>query len=136
MIAAFHLSLALLAAQPAPEPDWNCDDPTAQVEMNACAVIDFERADAELNRIWPGLIAGARAADAELDRAHDRRPGFEQVLREAQRAWIAFRDAHCSWDAYGGARGGSMEPMLYEGCRATLTRERLRQLVGDGEPAQ
>ena len=124
------LIAAALLAQQAPEPDWNCDDPQNQMEMNACAGEDFTRADAELNRLWPGLIAGARERDRELDRQYDQRPGHEATLREAQRAWLAFRDAHCTWQGYEEARGGSMESMVYNGCRATLTRERISQLTG------
>lgn len=123
------LSLALLAAQPGAAPEWNCADPRAQNEMNACAAIDFERADAALNAAWRGLIAGAREADREIDRRHDRRPTGEAKLREAQRAWLVFRDSHCTYEAYE-SRGGSMEPMLYHGCRAALTRARIRQLTG------
>ncbi len=121
MISLILASL-LLAAQ---EPD--CSDPQNQAEMNECAAIDFERADAELNRIWPRLLAGAREADADINREFDDRPTGEKVLREAQRAWITFRDQHCAYEGYE-ARGGSMESLLYHGCRARLTQERIKQL--------
>jgi uncharacterized protein YecT (DUF1311 family) len=124
------VAFALLAAQ-GPAPD--CRDPQTQMEMNACAALDFGQADRELNALWPRAIAAARAADSGIDRRYDRRPTSEAKLREAQRAWIAFRDAHCTWQAYGEARGGSMEPMSYDGCRAILTRERIRQLDDGGE---
>jgi uncharacterized protein YecT (DUF1311 family) len=123
------VALALLATQPADEPQWNCADPQAQSEMNACAAIDFERADAELNAEYRRAIAHARASDREESGRleGDARPGEEATLREAQRAWVAFRDAHCRLEGYE-ARGGSMEPMLYDGCRAGLTRARIAQL--------
>lgn len=124
------IASALLAQQAA---EWNCDDPQYQQEMNACASIDFEQADRQLNALWPEAIAGARAADAEIDRQYDTRPGYEVTLREAQRAWVIFRDAHCTWQGYGEARGGSMEPMVYDGCRAELTRARIRELGGIAE---
>ena len=127
MIAALHAGLALLAAQPSPSQEWHCDNPQAQMEMNACAAIDFERADAELNAEYRRAIAWARDADREARAPGDDRPGDQATLREAQRAWVAFRDAQCRLEGYE-ARGGSMEPMLYEGCRARLTRERVRQL--------
>ena len=41
----------------------------------------------------------------------DDRPGDEATLREAQRAWVAFRDAHCRLEGYE-ARGGTMEPLV------------------------
>ena len=119
--------MALLAAQQAPDQEWHCDNPQAQMEMNACAAIDFERADAELNAEYRRAIAWARDDDREERVAGDDRPGDEATLREAQRAWVAFRDAHCRLEGYG-ERGGSMEPMVYETCRARLTRERTAQL--------
>jgi uncharacterized protein YecT (DUF1311 family) len=126
-----QLAFALLAAQ---EPQWNCADPQAQQEMNACAQIDFERADAELNAEYRAAIAHARDADrtdAAARLPSDDRPGDEATLREAQRAWVAFRDAHCRLQGYE-ARGGSMEMMLYDGCRAAFTRARTAQLRAPG----
>lgn len=120
------LALVLLAAQ---GPRWNCADPQSQSEMNACAAIDFERADAELNAEYRRAVAHARASDREESARleGDDRPGDEATLREAQRAWVGFRDAHCRLQGYE-ARGGSMESMLYDGCRAELTRARTAQL--------
>jgi uncharacterized protein YecT (DUF1311 family) len=128
MIATLHIALAVLAVQAPSAQD--CRDPQNQSDMNICAAIAFERADAELNAEYRGAIAHARAADREAAgylTEGDDRPGDEASLREAQRAWVAFRDAHCRLQGYE-ARGGSMEPMLYDGCRATLTRERIAQL--------
>ena len=126
MIAA--LALALLAAgQPA--DTLNCDDTRSQAEMNACAARDFETADRELNLVWRESIANARDLDREMDANADGRASYEATLRDAQRAWLAFRDAQCAWEGYE-ARGGSMESMLYEMCRANLTRERSAQLRG------
>ena len=134
MISTIVPALTALAAV---QPSWqehHCADPQNQAQMNACAAIDFEAADAELNAVWREAVEGARAADAELDREFDQRPTTEEKLREAQRAWIVFRDAHCTVEGYDEARGGSMEPMVYDGCRARLTRERTAQLRGRVEP--
>jgi uncharacterized protein YecT (DUF1311 family) len=122
------LALALLAAAQDPSREFHCDDPQNQQEMNTCARIEFERADGELNALWRDVIAGAREADRELDRGFDDRPGSEEVLRQAQRAWITYRDAHCTWQGYEEARGGTMEPLVYNSCRASVTRERIAQL--------
>jgi uncharacterized protein YecT (DUF1311 family) len=119
----FPLALALLAA----DQQWHCDNPQAQMEMNACAAIEFERADAELNAEYRRAIVWARDDDREERVAGDDRPGDEATLREAQRAWLAFRDAQCRLEGYA-ERGGSMEPMVYEQCRARLTRQRTAQL--------
>ena len=139
------LTLALLLS--AQDPQWNCADPQVQQEMNYCAGQDFEHADAELNTVYRTAIQNAQAADREFARmeadAHapnNDDPGEEASLREAQRAWVTFRDARCRGESFE-ARGGSMQPMLYDGCRATLTRARTAELrgpdcPGDAEQAQ
>ena len=112
------------------EPD--CTDPTTQMDMTACAVIDYNKADTVLNEVWAEAIAEAKNFDI-LDTIDDGRPGYEETLRSAQRAWIAFRDASCNYEGYF-ARGGTMEPMLVNQCLARLTGERtkqLRQLIQD-----
>jgi uncharacterized protein YecT (DUF1311 family) len=138
------LTLALLLS--AQDPQWNCANPQAQQEMNYCAAQDAERADAELNSVYRTAITDAQAADREYARAmggatgRDAGPGEEATLREAQRAWVSFRDANCRLESFE-ARGGSMQPMLDGGCRATMTRARTAELrgpecPGDGEQAQ
>ena len=128
MISTLLLALAVQDSLDDRAREYHCSEPQAQVEMNLCAEVDFERADAELNRVYREAIAAARQADREIDRASDQRPTSEAVLREAQRAWVTFRDAQCTYEGYGEARGGSMEPMVASGCSARLTRERIAQL--------
>jgi uncharacterized protein YecT (DUF1311 family) len=135
MISTLLLALALQSSLEARAREANCNDPQAQIEMNMCAGIDFERADAELNRAYREAIAGARQADREIDRTYDQHPSNETILREAQRAWVTFRDAQCTWEANGEARGGSMEPMVHGQCLARMTRERIAQLNGSEDPA-
>ena len=126
MIASLLAAALVAGAQPA-QDRRNCEDPPNQAEMNLCASTEFERADDELNALWPRVIDEVRRADIELGPVADGRVSGEAKLREAQRAWITFRDAHCTMVGYE-ARGGSMEPMLYNGCRAQVTRDRVAQL--------
>jgi uncharacterized protein YecT (DUF1311 family) len=129
----------LLSAQ---DPQLNCRDPQAQQEMNMCAAQDAERADAELNAVYRTAIAAAQAADrdyAGVSGGQGNGPGEEATLREAERAWVSFRDATCRLESFE-ARGGSMQPMIDGGCRATMTRARAAELrgpecPGDGEQA-
>ena len=116
-------ALLLLAA----EPQWNCKDPQAQQEMNMCAHIDFQRADAEMNAQWRSVVAAEREADKSIDRSYDQQPKHYDTLLAAQRAWLTFRDQTCLLESFE-ARGGSMQPMLDSGCKARLTRERTKQL--------
>ena len=130
MIWSLIVAFALAAPQQTRAEEYHCATPEtqSQLEMNMCAELDFERADAALNAAWREAIAAARAADREIDRQSDRRPTEEAKMREAQRAWLLFRDAQCTVEGYAESRGGSMEPMVYSGCRARLTRERTAQL--------
>ena len=128
--------LAMLAA--AQGADWiDCAHAMAQLDMNQCAFRDFERADAELNRLWRDVISGAGASDRSGE--NGRREGDDRTevatLREAQRAWVTFRDAHCTWESFA-ERGGSLEPMVYEECRTRLTRERIAQLDPPADAGQ
>lgn len=114
--------LSLLAS--AQEPSLDCRDPQTQQDMNQCAARDFELADRALNEVWPQVLAYVRGQDEGVD---DGRASSESRLLAAQRAWIVFRDAHCTVDSYA-MRGGSAEPLLYEGCRARITEARTAQL--------
>jgi uncharacterized protein YecT (DUF1311 family) len=105
----------------------DCSDPQSQSSMNQCAALDFQRADKALNVAWRDMVAYVRANNKDYGPDWDKRPSGEARLREAQRAWITFRDAHCAVHGYE-ARGGSMEPLLYESCRAEVTQQRTEQL--------
>jgi uncharacterized protein YecT (DUF1311 family) len=107
----------LFAAQ---EPD--CSDPQTQAAMNECAARDAQEADAELNFIYPKVLAHYQ----QMDRDSESTEGAKR-LRAAQRAWIAFRDAECAVAGYE-ALGGSMESMLVSGCIAELTKKRAAEL--------
>jgi uncharacterized protein YecT (DUF1311 family) len=104
----------------------DCANAMTQSDMNRCATADLAKADAALNRQWKLTLAGMREADRQPHK--DGRPGYADQLLKAQRAWLAYRDAHCVSDGYV-MRGGSAEPMLQAGCRARLTEERTKQLA-------
>lgn len=127
------IPLAFLLAATQPISPQECADALSQMEMTACASQDYERADAELNRLWRRIIAEAEANDRSPDSGRTAEDDRSEaaILRAAQRAWIAFRDAQCEYEGLG-ERGGSMEPMIVNQCLARLTRERIAQLEGDG----
>jgi len=129
LAAAFLLSVVVTAPVRG-QSNPNCSDPQTQTEMNICAGLDYEAADAELNRVYRVAIAQMKDMDANLP---PELKGAEKTLRKAQRAWIPYRDNACA--AYGFlARGGSMESMLVGNCLAELTRKRTRELqdIADG----
>jgi len=102
----------------------DCTNPQTQVEMTGCASLAYETADAALNAAYGPSIAQARRMDAGS-------PGFEPtneaMMRDAQRAWIPFRDKACAAESTL-ARGGSMQNMLFFICLERLTRLRTDDL--------
>ncbi|MFC4256589.1 DUF1311 domain-containing protein [Altererythrobacter xixiisoli] len=119
------LTSSLLMIAAAGSPSAACADPTTQADMNRCAGLDYEAADAELNRQWRITNDYMKAADASSRGMRGRT--YAAVLLDAQRAWLKYRDTHCVSAGYQ-ARGGSMQPMLVSMCRTRLTQERIEQL--------
>lgn len=117
------LAALLLVAQTAPE---DCSDPMTQTAMNLCAYREFEQADADLNAVWKDVAAEMKRLDAQTEH-DDGRPGYFDQLLAAQRAWLAYRDAHCASEGYL-TRGGSMEPLMVSGCKTALTKARTEEL--------
>jgi uncharacterized protein YecT (DUF1311 family) len=96
----------------------------SQQEMNAGAAAEFAKADKELNEVYAKVIG---VLDDEA----------KEMLKRSQRAWVVFRDAEAAFRADAEARGGSMWPLVHEGVRGKLTKERVKALreylVEDGE---
>lgn len=95
-----------------------------QAEMNAQARADFAKADVDLNKTY-------RAVLAKLPNAE------KQKLKDAQRTWVASRDAEAERAAKESA-GGTMAPTLRYEKMADLTRKRIAELkviIDKGSPA-
>lgn len=116
--------LACLAL-PAAAQEVDCASAMAQVDLNACAYADWEAADADLNTAYQQAMALLSDWDASLPKGEQ---GGAKALREAQRAWITFRDKACEAEGYA-MKGGSAEPLLVYGCMRVLTLERTGHLT-------
>lgn len=126
-----YLLLLMLAqsgadAEQTGEDALDCAEPVTQRDMNFCAAREWAEADAQLNRQWRETADAMRALDASA-RPDDDRPGYYGQLLRAQRAWLVYRDHHCTNVGYY-ARGGSMEALLATNCKTEVTRDRSRQL--------
>ena len=125
------LLLAAMAQNAVPGDVPPCNQARAdqgiQSDLNICAHHEFLKADAELNAQWKKTAKRMKGIDAQPYPVEDGRPGYFEALLASQRAWLAYRDAHCVNEGYW-ARGGSMEPMLVSFCLASLTNERTEQL--------
>ena len=120
--------LLALAAATAAQPALDCDNAYTQSDMNQCAWIEYEAADAALNAQWAETAAAMKRMDAGADTTYDDgRPGYFDQLLAAQRVWLKYRDEHCASEGYL-ARGGSMEPLLVSTCKTDLTEKRTKEL--------
>lgn len=122
---ALPFALAFAGSFPWPALAADCETAVTQSDMNECAVAAWEEEDARLNAVYPQVMAMLKAWDADLPEAE--RGGAEK-LRQAQRAWISYRDASCEVAGWP-MRGGSAEPLLVYGCMTELTRARTGDLT-------
>jgi uncharacterized protein YecT (DUF1311 family) len=123
MIRPFLFLVCLTHPLAAQEVD--CANAVAQQDLNQCAYEDWEVVDAELNDIYAEAMALLEGWDADLPKDEQ---GGARALRDAQRAWITFRDKACEAEGYA-IKGGSAEPLLVYGCMRQLTQDRSAQLV-------
>ncbi len=117
------IALGVLAA-PALAQEVDCANTSVQMELNFCAEQDWQAADAELNRVYKATMAAMTAMDRTLP---PELQGAATTLRDAQRAWISFRDKNCTLAGYA-MRGGSAEPLLIYGCLRQMTANRTAEL--------
>lgn len=91
-----------------------------QVELSGDACSEYKQAEAELNSVYREVLA-----------THKRDRAFEKKLKEAQLAWIKFRDAHLE-SIFPAANKqqeyGSAFQMCYCGELAEITYKRIAQL--------
>ncbi|MBJ7533737.1 DUF1311 domain-containing protein [Rhodomicrobium vannielii ATCC 17100] len=87
-----------------------------------CIGRDFERNDAELNRIYKTLL--------EKNSSEDDAKEIRGRLIESQRAWLKFRDTNCSWRG-SVMLGGTGEKVIVSGCVNQMTIDRVKELKAD-----
>lgn len=119
-----------LAGFPAAAQDWNCSDPgnLPQMGMNYCAYEDWQKADRELNAVWPKARAHMKAIDADSREFFPEQAIGAESLLKAQRAWIDYRDGQCEAEGAQFA-GGSIRPLIVNSCLADKTRQRTEELL-------
>lgn len=106
-------------SQPVRPPPDNCES-ADRSGLELCAVARFRAADAELNRVYRALLA--REGADEKNRG---------LLRDAQRAWLSYRDKTCAWES-DAARGGSAATLYAVNCLGEVTAARASYLDANG----
>lgn len=94
----------------------DCTADATQTDLNLCADRDFQQADATLNSLYKQVVDRLKAD-----------PAATELLVQAQRSWLAFRDAECAFSAAGVATG-SVHPMAVSQCRRDATGRRIADL--------
>ena len=87
-----------------------------QASMNQCASKEYAALDAELN------------AQYNTQMGYLKTPARKKALQDAQKKWIAFRDADCQYQAGKREDGGSMWPLVQAQCLSAQTKVRVEQL--------
>jgi uncharacterized protein YecT (DUF1311 family) len=94
----------------------DCSNLQTQTDMTICAVGEYDKADAELNASYKQIMARLKSD-----------PDTAKLLVAAEKAWMAFRDAECTF-ANSQTVGGSIHPMMVAECREAITRKRIDDL--------
>lgn len=114
------IALTLLSTVATAEDDVHinkdCDNSTPMIEINDCASRKFAEADAEMNALYNEKLATAKSTASKMR------------LRDAQRAWLAFRDKTCLYEAGLESESGSIWPFQQFGCMEYHTRRRVQDI--------
>lgn len=108
-IQLISICLAALFSTAANAQSANCNYAADQASLNRCADQAFKASDAKLNKTYKALMR-------QLDAAS------QQRLKKAQRAWIAYKEAQCAFEA-APSQGGSVYPMVLSICLEAVTSD-------------
>jgi uncharacterized protein YecT (DUF1311 family) len=119
---AMHIRIAVLAllvtgllAYPArAQSPSDCSTATTTASMRTCTIARYETAQRDLDETIGKL-------EESLDTIGNQR------LKDAQAAWVKFRDANADFIA-DSARGGTLAPVLRESALADMTEARSNEL--------
>ncbi|CAN5617523.1 lysozyme inhibitor LprI family protein [soil metagenome] len=97
------------------------------IGMTFCAMEEAAAWDLILNETWGELVLISRRRAILDDEAGEVPAPLEDMLREAQRAWLAFRDADCAHE-YAVWGLGSMRQIAGARCVLDRTAQRVIEL--------
>jgi uncharacterized protein YecT (DUF1311 family) len=100
----------------------NCKTPKTQTEMAQCVGLEAEKSDVALNELLTKIKVEAEVSDKNTGKTE-----YVDALLASQRAWLAFRDSECTWQAFAD-HGGTSELIYQSMCKAKVTKQRIKQL--------
>ncbi len=125
LIVAGSLSVPTVAPAQTGTPKIDCNKAVATPELNYCEELELKKADRELNEAYRGALA-------RIDRAMELDPKvrveWRKALQDAQRKWIAFRDADCKGAVAYEWYGGTGATLAVLGCMRAMTLARAKEL--------
>jgi uncharacterized protein YecT (DUF1311 family) len=139
LIAAFA-ALAVVAAWAQSPADFSSVDSKLNAcsasnpnnpGVSNCAMAATATADQRLNNVYDGLVNALKHPKGPDDARDD--PEILKRLIAAERAWIAFRDAECSYQSTV-ALGGTGEGYANTACLYNQTKARVRALTAPDAP--
>ncbi|MGM0824963.1 MAG: lysozyme inhibitor LprI family protein [Pseudomonadota bacterium] len=114
-VAGLFLALSALSAFASDEsPD--CDNAMTTLEINQCAVIELDAAEADMHRYL----------DAALHR-HEADTALVAAIQQSQARWQDYLEAHCD-AVYSQWRESTIRGVMSLACQKALTRERTHTL--------
>ena len=119
------LVAAMAAAPMARAQVPNPIDCNRAVELNYCADREYQKADEALNDAYRQVLESVKSSQGEPP--YDAK-SWENELRGAQRAWIAFRDADCKALTPMEWSGGSGTTLAVLTCMIEATKARTSAL--------
>ncbi|MEM1086555.1 MAG: lysozyme inhibitor LprI family protein [Pseudomonadota bacterium] len=96
-------------------------------EMVECSDAGYRFWDGQLNANYRALVAAYQQED-EFEEA-DSPYKLVPLLRDAQRAWVAYRDANCKGFERNRFRGGTMGRLSAASCLSSMTADRAQELA-------
>ena len=94
----------------------DCENAMNTIDINHCAAIELESAQAELDKYLTASFEH-NAYDAELVAS----------IKKAQESWQAYMSAHCN-SVYTQWRDGSIRGLMALSCKTTLTKQRTHEV--------
>ncbi len=99
--------------------------------MNVCSYQAYQAADEDLNLAYEMARDSLKQVDQDIAAGNGiAKEGDEKgviLLRDAQRAWIVYRDKFCAAEGHMYS-GGSIRPLIENTCKEALTRQRTEEL--------
>lgn len=120
------LIFLLLSTTPAlsQTPKIDCTAPMTTVEINYCSEKAFAAVDVRLNAVWKKVMARIDTTASDMAPVEK----WKAAMRDAQRAWITFRDKDCQQALPFEWSGGTGTTAAVLGCMIEKTEARIKEL--------